>query len=207
MSTFRLILWPTLITALVCTARLVAEVQGWVAPQSGGALHPLGISWLAFASGGYFAWCLSRNGSTPIRRPAWPWFVGAFLLVTASVAWQFRPFFDADQSDATFQSLRIAVLTLAGIATTLALVLATVWPRLVVTLLCYAIPTRALVLGFTWLAKHNDWTTHYTRFGPPGIEVDMGTTMISAAIAQGGFWIPWTIIASCLTASLFTRRR
>ena len=203
----RLLLWPTLLTALVSTARLIAEVQGWVSPQSGGALHPLGISWLAFLFGGYFAIHLSRNGSSPAIRPAWPWAFGAFAAVTASIAWQFGPLLEADQSDATFEKLRGSVLMLTGITTTIAIAMLFVWPRLVLTMFCYAVPARLLVIAFTWLAKHNNWTTHYTKFGPPGIERGMSDTMLSAAIAQGGFWIPWTIIAGCLAGSLFTKRR
>ena len=203
----RLILWPTLITAMVNTARLVAEVNGWVNPQSGGALNPLGISWLAFVFGAYFAIYLSRSGSRPRIQPAWPWTIVAFAAVTATVLWQFRPLLEADQSDATFAQLRGAVLLIAATTTTIATALLLVWPRLVWTMFCYAIPARLLVIGFTWLAKHNDWTTHYTKFGPPGIERGMGDTMLSATLAQGGFWIPWTIVAGCLAGSLFAKRR
>lgn len=207
MSTLRLILWPFLITALVSLARLVAEVQGWVSPQSGGALNPLGISWLAFVFGGYFAFRLARAGSKPRKRPAWPWCIAAILAIMASVAWQFGPLLDADQSDETFQRVRSAVLVLATIAITLAVIVTVVWPRLALTMLCYAIPTRALVIGITWLAKHNDWTTHYTKFGPPGIELDMANTLLSATIAQVGFWIPWTMIAGSALGSFFGRSR
>lgn len=207
MDTLRLILWPTLITALVSAARLVAEVQGWISPRSGGALNPLGISWLAFVFGGYFALRISRLGSRPRRYPAWPWCVGAFLLIVVSIGWQFGPLLEADQSDETFQRVRGAVLILAVIATTMTIVDFTIWPRLAVTLLCYAVPTRAIVVGITYLAKRNEWHTHYTKFGPPGIELDMSNTMLSATIAQGTFWIPWTIVAGFVAGSFFGKRR
>lgn len=207
MNTFRLILVPTLVTALVSAARLVAEVQGWISPQSGGALNPLGISWLAFVFGGYFALRISRLGSQPRRHPAWPWCLGAFVLIVVSIGWQFGPLLEADQSAETFQRVRGAVLVLAVIATTMAIVDFAIWPRLAVTMLCYAVPTRAIVIGITWLAKHNEWDTHYTKFGPPGIELDMTTTMVSATIAQGTFWIPWTIVAGFVTGSFFGKRR
>lgn len=203
----RLILWPTILTALVSTARLVAEVNEWVSPRSGGALNPLGISWLAFVFGAYFAVRLSRECASPRVGRAWPWSIAAFVAVTASIAWQFGPFLEADQSDETFEKLRVAVLTLCAITTTAAAALLLVWPRLVWTLLCYAIPARLLVVAFTWLAKHFEWNTHYTKFGPPGIERDMTGTMVSAAIAQGLFWVPWTIVAGCLAGSFFGRRQ
>jgi len=207
MSTLRLILWPTIVTALVSTARLIAEVNGWVPPQSGGALHPLGISWLAMVFGAWFGLQLRREGSTPRIWPAWPWALIAFAAIVAAVGWQFRPFFDADQSDETFQRLRIAVLTLTGIASTLMVGMFVLWPRLAWTMLCYALPARALVVAFTWFAKQMDWSTHYTRFGPTGIERDMPTTMLSAAIAQGGFWVPFTVVAGCLLGTIFGSKR
>jgi hypothetical protein len=203
----RLLLWPTIITALVSTARLIAEVRGWISAQSGGALNPLGISWLALLFGGYFAIHLSRNGSRPRVQRAWLWAIVAFAAVTVSVGWQFGPFLEADQSEATFEKLRGAMLLLMAITTTTAIALLLVWPRLVWTMLCYALPARLLVVAFTWLAKHFEWSTHYTKFGPSGIERDMGDTMLSAALAQGGFWIPWTIVAGCLTGSFFAKRR
>ena len=62
----------------------------------------------------------------------------------------------------------------------------------------------------TWLAKHEGWDTHYTKFGPAGIERDLPGTLVSASIAQFGFWIPLTILggtlAGTLAVSLFDRR-
>lgn len=207
MSTLRLILWPSLITALVSTARLVAEVNGWVPPKSGGALHPLGISWLAVVFGGWFGLRLRRAGSAPRIQPAWPWSLIGFAAIVASVGWQFGPLLDAQPSEETFAKLRSAVLTLAAITSTLMAGMFVLWPRLAWTMLCYALPARALVVAFTWLAKQMDWTTHYTKFGPPGIERDMPSTMLSAAIAQGGFWVPWTVVAGFLLGATFGRKR
>lgn len=129
------------------------------------------------------------------------------MLIVAAIAWQFGPLIEADQSDETFQNVRSAVLVLAATATTMALVNFAIWPRLFVLMLCYAVPTRAIVIGITWLAKHSGWNTHYTKFGPPGIELDMANTMVSAAIAQCTFWIPWTIVAGFAAGSFFGKRR
>ncbi|MFN3243517.1 MAG: hypothetical protein ACE37K_18580 [Planctomycetota bacterium] len=207
MSTLRLILWPSLITALVSTARLVAEINEWVPPRSGGALHPLGISWLAIVFGAWFGMQLRREGSTPRIWPAWPWSLIGFAAIVASVGWQFGPLLEADQSEETFAKLRVAVLTLAGIASTLMVGMFVLWPRLALTMLCYAIPARALVVVFTLLAKQMEWDTHYTRFGPTGIERDLPSTMLSTAIAQGGFWVPWTVTAGFLLGAMFGRKR
>ena len=64
------------------------------------------------------------------------------------------------------------------------------------------------MLAFTWLAKLQGWDTHYTKFGPPGIERDsMAETMTSAAIAQLGFWVPFTMIGGMVAGGLVARRR
>ena len=206
MDTFRLIFWPSLLTALISTARLVAEVNEWVLPSSGGALHPLGITWLAIVFGGYFAFKLARAGSTSSMRPAWPWALVAMLAIIGSIAWHIGPLRDAPASEASFELLRGAVLMLAAIATTLAVAMFAVWPRLAWTMLCYAVPARLLVVAFTWLAKHYQWNTHYTKFGPMGLERSMDETMLGAVMAQGGFWVPFTVVAGCMVGSFFAKR-
>ena len=206
-STLRLILWPSLLTLAVNCARLTAEVQGWVTAATGGRLAWLGISWLMFVFGAWFGWRLRRAGA-PTRvayAPVWPTFAVACLI--GAIMWQFGPLVEADQSDKTFAQLRQAVLVLVGIATALALTMFAIWPRLAWTMLCYAIPARATVVALTWLAKSQGWDTHYTKFGPPGIERDMTDTMISASVAQGGFWVPFTIVAGTFAGSWFGRHQ
>ena len=62
-STFRSLLWPSVVTFALSVARLVAEVQGWLPPTSGGALHPLGIVWCVFVFG---AWSWRAGGQPGI---------------------------------------------------------------------------------------------------------------------------------------------
>ena len=206
MKTLRLILLPTLVTLAVSAMRLTGEVQGWVHSQSGGALHLLGISWLPFAFGPLFAVLLVRDGSRPRLRAAWPWGLIALGLLAAAVMWRFGPLLSATDSDETWAMLRSSVVVLVAIAVALAASKALVWPRLAWTLLCYAIPARVAVVAITWLAKHMEWETHYTKFGPPGMERDMGTTLVSASIAQLGFWTPYTIIAGFVFGAMIGRR-
>ena len=205
-NSLRLILWPTAITAVISIARLVAEVNGWITSNSGGALSPLGITWCMFVFGAWFGWRLSRAGSAPRVRRAWLWSLLAFLVIAGTIAFRFRDIDRADQSEAATRYLRETALLVGGIAGTLALVQFVVWPRLAWTLLLYAIPARATVMLFTWLAKHMEWNTHYTKFGPSGIEKDMAATLESASLAQFGFWVPLTIVAGTLAGTLFARR-
>ena len=206
-STFRLVLGPLLLTTLVCVVRLVGEVQGWISPRSGGALHPLGISWLAFVFGVWFAVRLQRDGSAP--RLEWSRTVATLPLLglSAAVAWQFGPFAGQPADDATFGRLRIAVLILVTLASTAAAVAFAVWPRLAWTMLAYALPTRLVVFLITWFAKVQGYDTHYVKFGPPGIERDLPDTLLATALAQGGFWVPFTVVCGVALGVWFARSR
>ena len=206
-STLRLVLGPLLLTTLVCVARLVGEVQGWISPRSGGALHPLGISWLTFVFGAWFATRLRNVGSAPhLARPRT---VATLTLLglAAAVAWQFGPFAEQPADDATFVRLRSAVLLLVALASAAAAVAFAVWPRLAWTMLCYALPTRLVVFLITWFAKVQGYDTHYVKFGPPGIERDLPDTLLATALAQGGFWVPFTVVCGVAIGVWFARGR
>ncbi|MGE0144142.1 MAG: hypothetical protein AB7I19_10615, partial [Planctomycetota bacterium] len=207
MKTLRCVAIPVLVTAAITLLRLFGEVDGWIDPRSGGGGFWLGITWLVFLFGAWFGLWLHREGSQPKRRPVWLFALPAMLVIIAAVAWRFGPLLEADRSDATFQRLRESVLMLAVIATSLMALMFFVWPRLALTLLVYGFASRAVVLAVTWYAKDQEWNTHYTKFGPPGLEFDMATTMQSAALAQLGFWVPFTVIAGTLAGGVFARRR
>jgi len=199
---FRLILWPTVITAFVSIARLVGELTGLVPPTSGGMLHPLGITWCVFVFGAWMGWRLSRSGSSP-RMPDARGFTAVMMLVLVGAsAWQFGTV--GDKPD--FNKLREVVLVLSAVASTLAIFALFAWPRLALAMLFYAIPARALVLAFTWLAKTQEWKTHYTLFGPTGLETELGDTLNAAALAQFGFWVPFTVVGGTFAGAMLSRR-
>ena len=207
LSTLRLILWPMLLTAAVSVARLLTERFGVVTTRSGGAFAWLGITWLGFVFGAWFAIRLRRAGSSPRVRAPWAWTTLALLAIAAVAAWQFRPLFDADRSEATFARVRSAVLVIVAVTVPVSLTMFALWPRLAWTLLCYAIPARLTVLALTVLAKVLEWDTHYTKFGPPGIERDLPGTIVAATIAQSGFWVPFTIVSGTFAGMWFATRR
>jgi hypothetical protein len=200
----RLILWPSALTLLLSLARLVGEVQGWLPPTSGGALHPLGITWCIFVFGAWFGWRLQRAGAGPrVRRP-WLWALLAFLALAGVVAWQFRPFVGTAADPTIFPQLRRAVIVIVSVAVPLGAAMFVLWPRLAWTMLLYGLGARATVVVLTIVAKQQGWTTHYTKFGPGGIERDMTDTLVSAAFAQLGGWVPITILGGVLAGSLVT---
>lgn len=206
-STLRLVLWPSVVTLAVSLVRLASEVQGWVTTTSGGRGLPLGIVWLAPVFGGWFAWRLVRAGSAP--RVRWPilWVALALAAVAAMAAANVVPLVGAPTDDATFVVLRAAVLRIVAVAIAAAAAVACVWPRLVGTLLVYGLIARATVVGITWLAKVRGWDTHYTKFGPMGIECDLGWTLICAAVSQLGFWVPFTALSGTLAGCIVARWR
>src|SRR5262245_2384247 len=68
-STLRLVAVPALITLAVTLLRLLGELQGWSRvwfnPAPGGPFAPVGIVWLVFVFGAYFAVKLVRSGEGP----------------------------------------------------------------------------------------------------------------------------------------------
>jgi hypothetical protein len=203
-SLLRLLLWPTVLTLLVNVARLVVQLQGWTTTQSGGGGAWLGITWLGILCGAWFGWRLARAGSTARLQPAWPWPLLSFLAIVGAVLWGFSGIDRGDSSEAAFPALRSAVLTGVAVAVAGALVQFFVWSRLALVLLLYALFARFTVVFLTWLAKDRGWDTHYTKFGPGGIQRDMAGTIESAVTAQIGFWVPFTIVsgmfAGCIVA-------
>ncbi len=204
---FRLLLWPSVITLAISLVRLTSEVQEWVTTASGGRGLPLGISWLMLVFGAWFGRRLARSGSLPVRQRAWVWPLVAMLAIVGTGIVMVRPLVGAEPSEATFAALRTAVLSLAAVSAMGAVAMFFVWPRLAFTLLLYAVLARATVVAITWLAKSQGWDTHYTKFGPMGMERDPGTTLLSACIAQFGFWVPLTIVGGTLAGCLFARPR
>ena len=206
-STFRLLLWPSLITLAISVARFVGEVNGLVVTTSGGAGALLGIVWLVFVFGAWFGYRLSRAGAGPRVRWAFVWALLALLAFAGTVAYGFRPLVGAERTDETFAALRQAVLIAVAVAIAGAAAMFVVWPRLAWTMLLYAIPARLTVLVLTVVAKSGGFDTHYQKMGPMGIERDLPSTLLSVCVAQLGGWVPFTIIGGVLAGALFGRAR
>ncbi|MCA8955554.1 MAG: hypothetical protein KDC87_05740 [Planctomycetes bacterium] len=197
-----LLLWPLLVTIVLSCLRLAAEVKGMVTANSGGSGSPFGIVWLVFVFGAWFGLRLARAGSRPRIRPGWLWSMLAACGLVAAVLWAFQQVSFTDQSDAAYEVLRGAVLRVVLVAVGLTVALSFVWPRLSWTLLLYGLGARLTVVALTCLAKVQGWNTHYTKFGPAGIERGFGETMLSAGIAQLGIWVPFTVIAGGAVGSM-----
>lgn len=205
LSTAHLILWPSIVTLVVSIVRLFCEVEGVIAPTSGGALSPLGIAWLMLLFGGYFGFRLTRAGSAPnVARPA----LWSLLLILAVIGVGYWMLKDIDPKDtsaagfALFAEKLMALMMAIGCAALGTLVL---WTRLGWTLLCYGVVARTGVMAITWLAKYMNWDTHYTKLGPAGLTRDMTETLQATGIAQFGLWVPATIVLGGFFGCLFAK--
>ena len=198
----RLILVPAVLTLIVSVLRVWLEVQGVIGSRSGGGLAWLGISWLPFLFGGWFGLRLRRSGSRPLLPWAPLFALVALAAIVVTIGMQFGAVDRSDQSEAAYAALRGRVNIIVLVGTCAAAFCFLVWPKLATTMLLYAIPARVTVLAITWLARQQGWDTHYTKFGPAGIERDMGETVYAATVAQMGFWVGYTVVAGTLVGSI-----
>ena len=202
-SVFALIFWPTVVTLAINLARFATEISGVVTTASGGAAHPLGIGWLPFAFGGWFAFRLTQTGRGPdVQHAVIASFAALAILVVAILV----GLGSAAARTGDFGSLRGRVVVIAGVAAVLAVFASLVWRRLAYCLLIYAIPARLTVLVFTLVAALGGFDTHYTKLGPAGIELEsVAETMLATSFAQIVFWIPYTILSGLLAGTLIHR--
>jgi hypothetical protein len=207
-STFRLILIPSVVTLLVSVLRIVGERQGWFPTKEGGFGVWLGIFFFGLLFAAWFAYRLRGAGSGPrVGRP-WLWSLLALLPVFVAFGLTAPGLLDQEANEAGYAALRTSALAAIATASVAAIVQFVVWPRLAWTLLCYAVPARLTVIALTWIAKDNEWDTHYTKFGPKGWTFDMEGTMSRTVLMQLGFWVPFTIATGTLLGIvLFARRR
>jgi hypothetical protein len=193
-TVLQLVWLPALITTAISGARLYTQIEGQVPTASGGSGSWLGITWLVLLFGAWFGHRLRASGSRPRVRRAPLWMLLATLLLFAAVASVFSRLDPDDRSETARQVMNAGVPWIAAAGLLLMLGSFAVWPRLSLTLLTYGLLARGVVLALTWWAKVEGWDTHYTKFGPPGFEYDLAGTMQRAALAQLGFWVPFTVL-------------
>ncbi len=188
-----MILWPAVITLAITLLRLTGELQKWSTslfnPAAGGGAALVGISWLPFLFGPYFAWTLTKSGKGP--KSAWHVFgLGLLGLVVAA------GFFIA-----------ISVLKLVVGAILLAFFVALgagfipwkAWPELGRVLLTYSLAARVPVALVMLIAIYGNWGTHYDVLptNPPKDLAAMGPLgrwVFIGLIPQLTIWIGNTML-------------
>lgn len=201
-----LILVPSLITLGITILRLVGELQHWSptffsrAAGGGGAI--VGISWLPFILGPYFALKLAGSGQTPASAgKAIGFAVLGLVVLIAGVEIDFTPQLKFPGKEALGILIMVggAVLVFPG------------WQSLFKTLLAYGYAARIPVALVMFFAIRGNWGTHYdavgseyhgpTDFWPKYFQIGL--------LPQLVFWIAFTVIVGGLLGSIalaLTRR-
>jgi hypothetical protein len=197
-SIWRLILGPAVLTLAVTLLRLYGELQHWPAPwfsnSAGGGGAIVGISWLPFIFGPYFAMKLAREGSRHdgALKTILMGLLGLVMAIGGAML-AFSP------------PLGLAKLA-AGLVVMLGGVLLQFnpWPSLARTLLGYAFAARVPVALVMLAAIRGKWGTHYDAL-PPGYA---GPTTLWAEFLYIGlipqllFWVAFTVTAGAFAGSI-----
>jgi len=197
----RLVLWPALVTLAITLLRLAGELQGWSRPlfnpDAGGGGALVGISWLPFLFGPYFAWKLARAG----KGPASAWKVaglallGLALAIAIFVAAQVLGPMPWSVVVALFASLALAFLPWKA------------WPELAKTLFLYAAAARIPVIVVMLFAIFGNWGTHYDVLPPnPTPELvaagPLERWLWIGLVPQATIWIAHTVLVGSLLGAL-----
>jgi hypothetical protein len=189
------------ITLVITLLRLTGELQGWSTllfnPAPGGGAALVGISWLPFLFGPYFAWKLARGGKGPRRpwTPAGPALLGIVLAVVVFGA---------------VQALKLgvgAILAAFLVSLAAAFIPWKSWPELGKLLLAYALAARVPVVIVMLAAIFGNWGTHYDALppDPPPDLVAMGPLgrwFFIGFIPQLTIWIAHTILVGTLVGAI-----
>ena len=196
-----LILVPALITLGITFLRLAGELAHWsprffsAAPGGGGAL--VGISWLPFVLGPYFAVKLAKAGHG--AESIWKAFGLSALGLVIMIAGGFIGFAPNVHIPGR-QVLGILLIVLGPSLVTLG------WPALFKTLVAYGYAARIPVAIVMLFAIHGQWGTHYDVV-PPGYSgptAFLGKYMLIAFLPQMVVWIAFTVLVGALLGTLVT---
>jgi hypothetical protein len=196
-NTLKLILIPFLISAAITLMRLSGELQHWsekwFSTDTGGITPSgvswiVGITWLAFPFGIYFAWKLASAGEAPTHLAKS--IICAILgLVVALGGLPIIP----PRIGLGFPRVLIVIWLIMVAA---ALIQFPGWPSLFKTLLAYGVASRAVVVVVMFAAMRGNWGTHYDYVGmPPQFQMGFWRGFFWLAFfPQLVFWVAFTVL-------------
>lgn len=202
-SVGRLILVPAVITLAVTLLRLVGELNGWSpalfnrAAGGGGAI--VGIVWLVFVFGFYFAWKLLEAGEGPAGR----WQPLGYAALGLAIA--FAMGFAAARLHLA-QTAQFAVFVAASLVALFVAMRG--WPALGRTLAAYGLAARIPVAIVMLFAILGNWGTHYDVV-PPNFP-EMGAFQkwfLIGFIPQLTLWMGFTVAVGMLCGGLLVAAR
>jgi hypothetical protein len=197
----QMILWPAVITLAITLLRLVGELQGWNPAifnrAAGGGGSPLGISWLPFLFGPWFAWRLAKAGQGAVGwKAAGHALLGLLIAILPLVA------LGALGASQTIMLLVSAVTTLSAVA-----FVRRGWPELWRVLMGYALAARVPVALVMLVAIFGNWGTHYDVLPPnPSPQLAaMGPLqkwLFIGLLPQMTLWIAQTVLIGMLIGGI-----
>jgi hypothetical protein len=198
-SITRLIAIPAVITLLVTFLRLKGELNHWGAPwfsnAAGGGGAIVGISWLPFIFGPWFALRLIKTGNGfESARKAWGYLGLGFVILVASGV--------IVGISASRQARILAIIGFLGLLVA-AFVPLKGWRTLGRTLFAYGIAARVPVLVVMFFAMRGNggagWGTHYDAVQPDMAHLPFAQKFLfEAFLPQMTLWIAWTVIVGLL---------
>jgi hypothetical protein len=198
-SITRLIAIPAVITLLVTFLRLEGELNHWGSPwfsnAAGGGGAIVGISWLPFIFGPWFALRLVKSGNGfASASKAWGYLALGFVVLFAS---------GFVLNIAASGKLRLlAIVGFAGMLVAAFMPLKG-WRTLTQTLIAYAFAARIPVVIVMFFAMRGNggagWGTHYDAVEQEMAQLPFATKFFyDAFLPQLTFWIAWTVIIGML---------
>jgi len=197
----RLVTGPIIITLVITLLRLEGELHQWSSVlfnrNAGGLGAIVGIAWLPFIFGPYFAAKLAGAGERPASNGRVLLFGALALIVTIGggiLGSQSAP--GVLSTNAVLGLLlMVASVVVAGMA----------WGKLGTTLLAYAFGARIPVAIVMFYAMAGNWGTHYDALpgnyaGPTDL---MGKYIAEGLIPQFIAWIAYTMIIGTLAAGVY----
>lgn len=195
-SVWNLIAIPALITLAITVLRLVGELEHWpsalFSPAAGGGLAIVGISWLPFVFGSYFAVKLARSGEVPSRawRPIGFALLGVAILVVTGLAASALNILGSFPGGFTMFLVAFAVagaLQYPG------------WPGLFRALIAYGYAARVPVAILMFFAFQGNWGTHYDSLPPTAPTLSLWPKYIwFGLLPQMIVWVGFTLIVGAL---------
>jgi len=194
-----LILWPAVITLGITLLRLGGELAHWSPlffnAQAGGGSAIVGISWLPFILGPYFAVKLTQSGhgTSAIWKTCGLAVVG-FVLMVVGMSLMFAP-------KIHFPGKLVVGLLLIVLGPTLVTI---TWPALFKTLVVYGYAARIPVAIVMFFALRGHWGTHYDAL-PPNMHLPasfLGTYLEIAALPQMVMWIAFTVLVGTILGTI-----
>lgn len=189
-----LILVPAVITLAITILRLVGELQHWPSAlfksSAGGLGSIVGIVWLPFIFGPYFAARLMKSGDHPAS--LWKTIVFAFVGLGLMFGGAYLAF--GLSKGSLIMVLGGLIIIAAGAA-----IQFPGWPGLAKTLLAYGYAARIPVAIVMFFAMQGNWGTHYDAVPPEVASMSLLSKWALFGLApQLVMWIVYTMSVGAL---------